>query len=261
VQTSEQNLYDQLDMAALMTVLLNPEQPAKIHRAALSALSRRGAFDRASGAVQLLKSMVKNPGRYDQEVMITVIDILATDPTPDATYAMLEAVPDVLNAGVDGTDILAVDFREYFYTALVTRQREGDLQVWAEILPQLDGKSLVACLIDPAAKPLLDAIEPLVLIDRIAEPSRTKALMSAIAGISARKGNPTIVQDAIKLIQQSSDSEQLKQGIEVLVQQWEKAKAAGREGQMGILEAALRMLDNKPRSPGERLTGKRPWAP
>lgn len=244
-----------------MTVLLNPEQPAKVHRAALSALSRRSAFDRTSGAVQLLTSMVKNPGRYDQDAMITVIDILATDPTPDATDAMLETLPEVLRAGAEGTDSLIPDFREYFYTALVTRQREGDLRIWAEVLPQLDGKTLVASLIDPVAKPLHDALEPLVLIDRLPEPGRTKALMSAIAGVIHRKGNPQLIQDAVKLIAKSSDQEQLRQGVELLTQQWEKAKAGGRDGQMGILEAALRMLDTKPRSPGERLTGKRPWAP
>ncbi len=257
---AEQHPYDQLDISALTTLLLNPDRPASVHRAVLSALTRRSPFDRTSTLVALLKSMVQNPGRYDQDVMISCIDILATDPTPQATAAMLEVLPAVLNTGMDGSDALKPDFREYFYTALVTRQREGDLKVWAEFLPELDAKTLVAALVDPIAKPL-EALEPLTLIDRLPEPQRTRALFSVIVGISVRRGAIENVNEAVKTIQRSSTPEQRQEGIEVLISQWEKAKKGARDAQVGILEAALRILDSKPRSASERLTGKRPWAP
>lgn len=256
---ADQHPYDMLDISALTTLLLNPDRPPDVHRAVLSALSRRSPFDRSSSLLALLKSMVQNPGRYDQDVMISCIDILATDPTPQATAAMLEALPSVLSTGMDGTDALKPEFREYFYTALVTRQREGDLKVWAEALPDLDPKTLVAILVDPVAKPL-EALEPLTLIGRLPEPQRTKALISVIAGVAHRRGTLETVNAAVKELQKSSAPEQFQEGLEVLSQQWEKAKKAGRDAQVGILEAALRVLDTRPRTAPERLTGKRPWA-
>src|SRR5689334_15730064 len=119
---AEQHPYDALDISALTTLLLNPDRSADVHRAVLSALTRRSAFDRASSLVALLNSMVQYPGRYDQDVMLSCIDIMATDPTPQATSAMLEVLPAVLSTGLDGSDALNPDFREYFYTALITRQ-------------------------------------------------------------------------------------------------------------------------------------------
>lgn len=257
---SEQHPYEMLDISALTTLLLNPDRPAEVHRAVLSALSHRSPFDRASSLVALLESMVQNPGRYDQEVMISCIDILATDPTPQATSAMLEVLPKVLVSGMDGTDALKPDFREYFYTALITRQRDSDLKVWGEFLPELDARTLVAAMVDPVAKPL-EALEPLTLIDRMAEPQRTKALISVIAGVAARRGALEKVNEAIQVIQRSNSPEQLQEGIEVLAVQWEKAKKAGRDAHAGVLESALHILDTRQRSAPERLTGKRPWAP
>lgn len=257
---ADQHPYDMLDIAALSALLLNSDRPAEVHRAALSALSRRSAYDRTSTLVDLLKSMVSNPGRYDQDVMMSLIDILATDPTPQATEAMLESLPGVVGTAMDGTDALKPDFREYFYTALVTRQREGDLKIWAEVLPELGAKELVGILVDPAAKPL-DALEPLTLMDRLPEPQRTKALISVISGIAHRRGLMDTMNQVVNLLQKSSAPDQLKEGVDVLAQQWEKAKKAGREAPAGILEAALRVLDAKPRTAGERLTNKRPWAP
>jgi hypothetical protein len=256
---SDQNPYDAVDLAALTTLLLDPDKPAHVHRSALSALSRRSPFDRTSRLVTLLKSIVLNPGRYDQEVMMVCIDILATDPDAQATLAMIEALPAVLNTAMDGSDSLRPEFREYFYTALVSRQREGDLEVWAEALPQMDAKSLVAMVLDPAAHPL-EALEPLVLVNRLPEPQRTKAFISIIAGIVFKKGPIEQAVDAAEKIARESDPEQLKEGVATLVQQWEKKKKSGKDVQLGILEATLRILDPKPRTAAERLAGKRPWA-
>jgi len=257
---ADQHPYDSLDISALTTLLLNPDRPADVHRAVLSALTRRNPFDRTSSLVALLKSMVQNPGRYDQDVMMSCIDILATDPTPQATEAMLEVLPAVLSTAMDGTDALKADFREYFYTALITRQREGDLKVWAAFLPELDARTLVAALVDPVAKPL-EALEPLTLIDRLAEPQRTKALISVIAGIAHLRGAPETINEVVQLLQRSSDPELRQEGLDALGAQWEKAKKAGRDAQVSILESALHTLDTRPRSAPERLTGKRPWAP
>lgn len=257
---SEQNPFDAVDLAALTTLLLDPDKPAHIHRNALSALSRRSPFDRTSRLVTLLKSMVQNPGRYDQEVMMSCIDILATDPDSQATLAMIESLPGVLGTAMDGSDALKPDFREYFYTALVSRQRDGDLEVWGEFLPELEAKTLVAMMLDPAGEPL-EALEPLTLMNRLPEPQRTKALISVIAGIASKRGSIQKAIDAAEMVAKSSDPAQLKEGVATLAQQYDKRKRSGKDVQLGILEAVLRILDGKPRSPAERLSGKRSWAP
>jgi len=251
--------YDNLDTPTLTSLLLNADQPSDVHRGALSALARRSAYQRSSTIMTILRSVLHNPDRYDQDVMMALIDILATDPESDATASMLEVLPEVLEQGMDPRSALKPEFREYFYTALVTRQREDDLLVWGEMLPELDAKTLVASLIDPAAGPL-EALEPLTLIDRLMEPQRTKALINVIVGIAHVGRDPKIVQDATTMLARSADPNQLRDGVNALGQQWEKAKKAGRKAQSDLLEQSLAILDDEPRTAAERLTGKRPWA-
>jgi hypothetical protein len=223
-------------------------------------LARRGAYQRSSTIITILRSVLRYPERYDQDVMMALIDILATDPEAEATGAMLEVLPDMLDSGMDPRTALKPEFREYFYTALVTRQREDDLVVWGEMLPELEAKTLVAALVDPSAQ-ALEALEPATLIDRLPEPQRTKALISVIVGAAHMSGNPKTVAEASAMLARSMDPNQLADGIEVLAQHWEKAKKGGRKRQAELLEKALEALDHTPRSAGERLTGKRPWAP
>jgi hypothetical protein len=256
----QNSTYDALDTPTLTNLLLNADQSSEVHRGALSALARRSAYQRSATITTILRSVMRYPERYDQEVMMALIDILATDPEADATVAMIEVLPEMLELGMDTKTALKPEFREYFYTALVTRQREDDLLVWGEMLPQLEAKALVAALVDPAAHPL-DAIEPLTLMDRLSEPQRTKALISTIVGIAHMGGKAKAVRDATMMLSRSADSGQLRDGLNVLGQHWEKAKKSNRKQQIEILEQALSTLDDTPRSAAERLTGKRPWAP
>jgi hypothetical protein len=251
--------YDLLDTPTLTNLLLNADQSADVHRAALSALARRSAFQRSATIITILRSVLRYADRYDQDVMMALIDILATDPEGEATVAMIEVLPEVLEQGVDPKSAVKPEFREYFYTALVTRQRDDDLLVWGEMLPQLDAKTLVASLVDRAAGPL-EAIEPLTLIDRLPEPQRTKALISVIVGVAHVGGSRKVVQSATASLTRSADQGQLRDSINGLAQHWEKAKKAGRKEQTELLEQALSTLDGEPRTAAERLTGKRPWA-
>jgi hypothetical protein len=251
--------YDALDTPTLTNLLLNADQNPDVHRGALSALARRSAYQRSATITTILRSVLRNPGRYDQDVMMALIDILATDPEAEATAAMIDVLPEMLEHGMDPRSELRPEFREYFYTALVTRQRQDDLLVWGEMLPQLDAKTLVASLIDAAAHPL-EAIEPITLIDRLPEPQRTKALINVIAGIAHLGGNIKPVQEAIAMLARSADRGQLRDGVNTLGQHWEKSKKANRKQQADVLEQALAIIDDEPRSAAEKLTGKRPWA-
>jgi hypothetical protein len=251
--------YDALDTPTLTNLLLNADQAPDVHRGALSALARRSAYQRSATITTILRSVLRNPERYDQDVMMALIDILATDPDSEATAAMIDVLPEMLEHGMDSRSALRPEFREYFYTALVTRQRQDDLLVWGEMLPQLDAKTLVASLIDPAAHPL-EAIEPITLIDRLPEPQRTKALINVIAGIAHLGGKLKPVQESTSMLSRSADAGQLRDGLSTLAQHWEKARKAGRKQQVDILEQALSIIDDEPRSAAEKLTGKRPWA-
>lgn len=256
----EQYNYDMMDTRTLSNLLLSPFKRPEVHRAALSALSRRGAAERNTQLIAVLRSVVLGPEQYNQDVMMGVIEILATDPDADATAAMLEMLPAVLEKGIDGKDSLKPEFREYYYQALVTRQREDDLAVWGEMLPQLDAKALVGAAADPMAK-ALDALEPMTLIDRLPEPTRTTTLISVILAVARVRKTPERAVEAAKMLKSSHDKASLKEGLKVAEQQWDKAKKAKRETALKIFKAALRVIDGRPRSPGERLSGKRPWAP
>lgn len=172
----DQASYDALDSATLLNLILNPGQRPEVHKAAISALSRRPPRDRTQHLLRVLKAVILDPKRYDLDVMMATIDILATDPDARATEAMIEMVPAVLNAAEKNTG-LTHEFREYFYQALITRRREDDIEVWREEIPRLKADTLVAMLYDPAAEPL-NSLDPMQLIKRLPPAQRNQALQS-----------------------------------------------------------------------------------
>lgn len=257
----DQDTYDRLEIPALTSILLNPDSPVEAHRGALSALSRQDQLHRISSLIQVLKSISRHPGRYDLDVMMNVIDLLATEPDADATVAFIEVLPAILETGITGRNELKPEFREYYYAALLTRQREDDLEVWAEMLPQLESKSLAAILLDPVAGSLVEAIDPLTLIERLAEPEKSAALFRVVTGVIMLKGKTEYLQQSVVTLRKSSDQGQLEKGLATLTQLYEQAKKAGQQGTVNIIAKVLGALDRRPRTAGEKLMGKRPWAP
>lgn len=256
---SEQQSYEYLDIDVLVNILVNPDSPADAKSGAFRAFCNIDAAIRLEQTITVLRAMVQRAGRYDPDMMMDAVELLATDPDPSATRAMLEVLPDVLMKGISGTDELSDSFREYYYQAVVTRSRDDDLVVWGDVLPTLDGRTLVAALLDPAATALQD-IEPLTLIGRLQADDQSKALTSLIAGYAA-KGAPTEqIQEAADLLKRNVSEAYVVQAAEVLTARWDKAHAAKHSGQMQRLEVALRIIDTRPRAAGEKLLGKRPWA-
>lgn len=256
----QQSNFDRLDVVTLTNLLVNPDQDSETHRMALSALSRVNPSERRSRVIIVMRNLLRMPERFDQDVMTSLVDLLATDPDPDATLAMLDILREMLAAVMTNRTALKPSFREYFYEALVTRQREGDLTVWAEMLPTLDSRTLVAALLDPVAG-ALQALEPVTLIDRQPEPGRTKALLSAVAGLVQRDGDPEQIKNALAKLSESADPDQVEQSIELFAERWEKATHSGDRRQAALLREVLATLDPRPRTGAERLMGKRPWAP
>ncbi|MCC6905155.1 MAG: hypothetical protein IT326_04870 [Anaerolineae bacterium] len=255
-----QDIYDKLEIPALTTILLNPDSPTEAHRGALSALSRREQLHRTSSLIKILESITRHPGRYDLDVMMSVVELLATDPNADATVAMIEVLPSIVKGVLTPTP-LREEFREYYYAALLTRERDDDLEVWAEMLPQVEGSTLTAMVLDPRAAPLVEAIDPVTLVDRLGEPDRSRSLVSMVVGLTTLKGSQETLQQVVRLLRQSADPAQLARGIEIWVQRMDQAKRSGDSSAAGIYLKILGLLDRTPRSATEKLTGRRPWAP
>jgi hypothetical protein len=193
----DQASYDGLDSQTLSNLLLNPGQRPEIHRMALSALSRRAGYDRTKRLLDVLRAVIQTPDRYDQRVMTAAIDILATDPDPGATEAMLHMLPAVLQSASKGREGLSREFREYFYEVLVTRRREEDIEVWREELPKLDSDALAAMLFEPAGRPL-QQLDPLRLIARLPKTKRREVLGAVFSRALFRK--PSLAFQALELM-------------------------------------------------------------
>ncbi len=249
---------DHFDLDTLVSTLIDIELTKDVHRKAMSVLLKCDPAERNPYLCRVMKAISSRPEVYDQESMMAMVDILATDPDPEATEIMLECLPVVAESSLSKNS-LSPEFRTYFYEALATRQREDDLDVWGEVLPMLGAKTLVALVIDSQAKPL-DIIEPPTLLTRLDEPERTKGLLSAILGLVRRGGSPEQLKPLVQALKASHDQDQMNNGLAALEKNWEMANKSKREQQVKVLEALLRTLDNRPRTAPEKLMGKRPWA-
>jgi hypothetical protein len=256
---NDQNSYDALETPTLINLLIDATRPAESHIMALAALAKRSEGHRTPGLISTLESITRHSDKYDPQVMIGTIDGLATDPDVTATAAMLEFLPVVLRSVADGKGAFASEFRGRYYQALLTRQSDDDLEVWGEVLPKLDGRSLAGAILDPEAGPL-EAIEPWTLLERLTEPERTKALVAVVVGVVRGLGSVEAVRRAVPQLRESHDPAELEAGLDTLGGYWEQAKKAGRDKLVANLEAILGALDRRPRTSVERLTGKRPWA-
>jgi hypothetical protein len=190
-----------------------------------------------------------------------IIDLFATDPNPEATIAMLEVLPVILDQDhtSSATGSLSA-VRGYYYTALATRERDEDLAVWSDFLPRLDVRMLVNIILDPQAGPLVAAIGPFELLGRLPEPERTNGIFAVLVGATRGGVITPEVREAFALLKQGAHRQTYEDGIETLTDQWERAWQSGHRQHAKGLEAVLRVMDKRPRTPGERLTGKRPWA-
>ena len=256
---SDQQSYDMLSIDALVNILVNPDSPSDAHQQAFRAFCGVDPDMRRTEMKSVLRAMVRNARRYSPELMMDAIELLATDPDSDATVIMIEVLPDVLIAGMSSKDELSAEFREYFYQAMVTRSRDDDLAVWSKMLPELDGRTLVAALLDPTADALKD-LEPMTLISRLPDAEKTRSFASLIVGY-ASKGVPSAqIREVASLLREAVSDEFAAEAAEMLASRWEKVRSAGHTNQAQRLEAALAVIDPNPRTAAEKLLGKRPWA-
>jgi hypothetical protein len=261
MQTSDPEVFSKLDATTLTNTLLNPDAGEEAHRAALGALAQRGPMERNPRLVQVLGSILGNPTRWEPDIPEKIIDLFATDPDPEATVAMLEVLPVLLDQDrSQGTTGSLSMVRGYFYTALATRERDEDIVVWSEFLPTFDARMLVGIILDPQAGPLAEAIAPFELLGRRPEPERTNGIFAILVG-ATRSDSPTEeVRQAFGLLKQGAHRQAYMDGIETLAEHWERANESGHTQHAKGLESVLAVMDKRPRSPRERLTGKRPWA-
>jgi len=254
-------LYKKLDAATLTSTLLNPDAGEEVHRAALTAFSMRGPGERNKPLVDVLGAILKNPTRWHPDIPEGIIDLFATDPSPEATHAMLEILPILLEMDIGlGTTGGLSTVRNYLYQALAARDRDEDIRVWSEFIPRLDTRMLVNMILDPQAGPLIEAIDPYELLNRTPEPGRTNAIFSVILGATRAGAISEQVRRVWDLLRQGAHRQAYQDGIETLIGHWNRAKQSGHTKHVIGLEAVLAVMDKRPRSASDKLTGKRPWA-
>lgn len=174
-----------LDPSSLINYLLNPILPRADQKDAIDELTRRKPEERAYIAQQVLVKMFERQHDYKNGTL-DLIDLLGTDPDSSATTAMLNALPAVVSSAEKKLKSEAV--RNYFYTVLLTRQREGDKEVWRDRLAGFGSETLIGLLNDPAAKSFCEAMDPVEIMDRLPEPKRSQVLREAVVQARARDG-------------------------------------------------------------------------
>ncbi len=234
--------YDRMTTSELTNTLLAADQRDAIRREALSALTRRGRVVRNSRLALAIQYVLRYPDRYDQGIMEEALDVLATDPHPDATSVMVELLEDITTSVLDADKTASFTFRKYFYQVLMSRQREEDLGVWHEYLPSVQAKTLVGLISDPASDGIVDGLEPFVLLNRQPEPGRTKALFYTISSV-ARLGSAEVnLEKACELLNKTHDDESFHQGKRILRRQLSDARRKGAKEEARALSNALKKL-------------------
>lgn len=171
---------ERLDLQTLTNLLLNPHQRKETQQKVVSTFAGLPPSVRTGHLTRVLRAMMTSPTAFDHDLMMSVVDLLATDPAPAATEAMFDLLPLIVGAEARSGKGISNDFRDYYYQALATRRREGDRAVWLERLPRLTADVLVGLLLDSRAKPLREIAKPLVLIDRLPRLERRKALWDVV---------------------------------------------------------------------------------
>lgn len=180
--------YGHVDLGTLRQILLTSRGRSEIQRTIIDEMKKLTPQVRARELAKILTDVIQRPHLYNEGVATAVVELLATDPNPEATEGMLTALPVVAMGAHDRQMHAPRDFREYFYEALLTRRRDSDEPVWDAMVPRLEGDSLVDILADPVARPLVDVIDPFKLIDRLPTDERRRALFSAVFGARAGQG-------------------------------------------------------------------------
>lgn len=250
--------YKSLDIDNLLNLLTHPANAPDVHQGAFDAMLDLDPDDRREGLVTVMHSVVKNPKNYNPDLVISIIEIFATDPDPDSTDALLELLPGILEGSLTSNS-LPMDVRQFFYEATATRTRDEDLAVWESKIGSFSGRALIGALVDKTAKPL-DIIEPMTLLERRPEPERTLSMMSLLTYF-AQQGRGTEARAVAEKVAATHDETAFAKALKGVTEYWDKARqVAGKEKYASILEAALSILDTKPRTAMEKLSGKRPWA-
>lgn len=164
----------------LVHLVITAHDDPAAQRQALAELAKLSPQRRGSHLILALRHMVEQPQRYEPDIMASIVELLATDPSPDATRAMIEVLPAIARAQKKGIGPLTLDLRAYFYQALATHRRDTDHEVWREMLPRLSGETLVDLLTDPAAEQIRELLSPMTLIKHLPREQRRQALRDVL---------------------------------------------------------------------------------
>lgn len=256
---SDQANYDLLETPALTSILIDAGRPENAHMSAIEALAERSEAHRTPAMISALEAIIRNRQYYSENFMIRVAEVLAMDSSLKATVGLLDAFPAIVGSIYESPPMPEA-FRRRYYELLIERQSDDDLGEWGKRLENFDARTIAGAAVDKAGEPL-SALEPWELLGRLSEPERTSALFFVIFGSIMGQGDLEAVKRSIDALRESHDKEQLAQGVEKLIQYWEKAQAENQAQLSKNIETILKILDRRPRTAMEKISGKRPWAP
>ncbi len=198
------SVYKAPDVEWLTSMLLSRSYAPEVQRGALSGLRKVRPDIRRRRLIKVLHHYIDQPHGYDPDVMIGAVDLLATDPSVEATAALLELLP-LLAQSILRRRGVPEDFRAYYYSALMTRRRDEDRFTWRDYLLEFGWETWAGLVLDPAAAPLEQILHPLGQIDRLPRAERHQALR-AIMRRGIMQGAPRQVLQAIRLMLRGEDT-------------------------------------------------------
>jgi hypothetical protein len=180
-------LFTHAALGTLVDVLLSAPENAELQRQVMQELALQRPDKRADYLAQALRRMLDDPAAYG-ETLYAIVELLATDPGPEATRSMLAILPILARSSLRSRFSPPEDFRAYFYKALATRHRTTDLVAWQAMGDALDGDTLVMILTDPAAVPLRQALKRYRLFDGLPPGLRRQATRTALFRVNPITG-------------------------------------------------------------------------
>lgn len=180
-------LFTHAALGTLVDVLLSAPENAELQRQVIQELALQRPDKRADYLAQALRRMLSAPASYGP-TLDAIVELLATDPGPEATHSMLGILPILARASLRTRSSPPLSFRTYFYEALATRHRTTDLVAWQAMSDAIDGDTLVVLLTDPAAAPLRRAFKQYRMLATVPPRLRQQATHTALFRVNPITG-------------------------------------------------------------------------
>ena len=133
------------DLDTLVATIIDVELTEEVHRKAISVLIKCDPIARNPFLVRVMKAIASRPSVYDHESMMALVDILATDPDPEATEIIRISAPWAHSSVGRAIDFVSDSYQPRWGRSLLTqyfRWHAWKLEIYAEALRRQDVTTL-----------------------------------------------------------------------------------------------------------------------